>query len=405
MIDSEQPLQISCNHLLESPSTIPTTTTMTTTTRTTAATIVHQPTTSLIPQTTDSTRSNQKRRHTLSYILILTIVFVVVLLLLNLLLIVLCWRQRRPKKSIDSKTNRPFICSSTSSSSSITYGGTPMLTSLDPQKQQTLSSRYVLQSNQSHMDTTPSTSTTTATGPYEDLNDSMTLQRHCHHEKSPDNHSLYTQHRPTISTPNMAYNRMIHFPPRPIRCHFSIPAQTFYPPQPLFDSQHIYETIQDGHCPYQRLAATLRRQQHKQQPQPPQCTCYYEHSEQQAYPTRTHDDVNATGDLNPETLVWEENDRWRVFLLLLPTFDIFFVIVSLSFSLDVVKWKNNHTNTFFIAEKIGYRITPSRIISAHSMPYREGLLSIGSIINYTHTHSFVLQNLINLAIRHTSSAW
>ena len=291
MIDSEQPLQISCNHILELPSTIPPTTTMTT--------IVHQPTTSLIPRTTNSSsRSNQKRRHTLSYILILTIVFVVVLLLLNLLLIVLCWRQRRPKKSIDSKTNRPFICSSTSSSSSITYGGTPMLTSLDAQKQQTLSSRYVLQSNQSHMDSTPSTSTTTATGPYEDLNDSMTLQRHCHHEKSPDNHSLYTQHRPTISTPNAAYNRMIHFPPRPIRCHFSIPAQTFYPPQPIFDSQHIYETIQDGQCPYQRLAATLRRKQQ------PQCTCYYEHSEQQTYPTRTHDDVHATGeDLNPETLV------------------------------------------------------------------------------------------------------
>lgn len=300
MIDSEQPLQISCNHLMESSSTI---STATTTTTTVMATIVHHPTTSLIPLTTDSTRSNQKRRHTLSYILILTIVFVVVLLLLNLLLIVLCWRQRRPKKSLDTKTNRPFICSSTSSSSSITYGGTPMLTSIDAQKQQTLSSRYVLQSNQSHMDSTPSTSTTTATGPYEDLNDSMTLQRHCHHEKSPDNHSLYTQNRPTISTPNMAYNRMIHFPPRPIRCHFSIPAQTFYPPQPLFDSQHIYETIQDGHCPYQRLAATLRRQQHKQQQAQPQCTCYYEHSEQQTYPARTHEDVNSTVDLNPETLV------------------------------------------------------------------------------------------------------
>lgn len=300
MIDSEQPLQISCNHLTESPSTTPLMI-PTTTTTTTETTIVHYSTTSLIPRT-DSSRPPQKRRHTLSYILILTIVFVVVLLLLNLLLIALCWRQRRPKKPIDSKTHRPFICSSTSSSSSITYGGTPVLTSLDAQKQHTLPSRYVMHSNQSHLDTTPSTSTTTATGPYEDLTDTMTLQRQYHHEKTPDNHSLYTQNRPIVSTPNTAYNRMIHFPPIPIRCHFSIPAQTFYPPQPLFDSQHIYETIQDGQCPYQRLAATLRRQQHKQQQQSPQCTCYYEHAEQ-AHPTRTQDKSNAPIDLNPETLV------------------------------------------------------------------------------------------------------
>jgi hypothetical protein len=217
-------------------------------------------------------------------------------------LIILCWRQRRTKKTIDSKTNRPFICSirsSTSSASSITYGETPVLTSLDAQKQQSLSSRYIFQSNQPHLDTTPSTSTTTATGPYEDLNDSMTLQRQFHKQKSPDNHSLYTQNRPNFCSPNTAYNRMIHFPPPPIRCHFSTPVQTFYPPQPLFDSQHIYETIQDGHCPYQRLAATLRRQQQQQQPQ---CTCYYEHNEQK-YPTRTQDNENLTMDLNPETLV------------------------------------------------------------------------------------------------------
>jgi len=297
MINSEQPLQISCNHQIESISTI-----------TTSIIIQSSTLTSLIPLTESSRLNQTKRRHTLSYILILTIVFVVVLLLLNLILIILCWRQRRPKKADDSKTNstnKPFICSirsSTSSSSSITYGETPVLTSLDAQKQQTLSSRYIFQPNQQHLDTTPSTSTTTATGPYEDLNDSMTLQRQVNKQKSPDNHSLYLQNRPTFSSPNTAYNRMIHFPPAPIRCHFSTPAQTFYPPQPLFDSQHIYETIQDGHCPYQRLAATLRRQQQQQPPPPPQCTCYYEHNEQK-YPTRTQNNENLIMDLNPETLV------------------------------------------------------------------------------------------------------
>jgi len=123
----------------------------------------------------------------------------------------------------------------------------------------------------------------------------MSLQRQFTKQKSPDNHSLYIQNRPTFSSPNTAYNRMIHFPPAPIRCHFSTPVQTFYPPQPFFDTQHIYETIQDGHCPYQRLAATLHRQRQQQQSQ---CTCYCEHNEQN-YPTRTQDHEN----LNPETLV------------------------------------------------------------------------------------------------------
>jgi hypothetical protein len=219
-------------------------------------------------------------------------------------LVILCWRQRRPKRTIDSKTNRPFFCSirsSTSSTSSITYGETPVLTSLDTQKQQTLSTRYIFQPNQQHLDTTPCTSTTTATGPYEDLNDSMTLQRQFPKQKSSDNHSLYLEHRPAFPSPTNAYNRMIHFPPAPIRCHFSTPIQTFYPPQPLFDSQHIYETIQDGHCPYQRLAATLRRQQQQQQ-QSPQCTCYYERNEQK-YPNTTDNNDNLNIEPNPETLV------------------------------------------------------------------------------------------------------
>jgi hypothetical protein len=304
MINSEQPIQVSCNNLIESTSTITTTTTTTLVT----PMIIITTSTALI-SLTESSRLNHntpKRPHTLSYILILTIVFVVVLLLLNLILIILCWRQRQSKANMNSKpnsTNQPFFCSirsSASSSSSITYGETPVLTSLDAQKQQTLSTRYIFQPNQQHLDTTPSTSTTTATGPYEDLNESMTLQRQHQKQKPLDNHSLYTQNRPTFSSPNSAYNRMIHFPPAPVRCHFSTPVQTFYPPQPLFDSQHIYETIPDGHCPYQRLAATLRRQQ--QQQLPPQCTCYYEHNEQK-YSPRTHDIENLTIDLNPETLV------------------------------------------------------------------------------------------------------
>ncbi|CAF4842505.1 unnamed protein product [Rotaria magnacalcarata] len=124
----------------------------------------------------------------------------------------------------------------------------------------------------------------------------MTLQRSFHKERSFDNQFLYLQNRPTFSSPNTAYNRMIHFAPVPIRCNFSTPVQTFYPPQPLFDSQHIYETIHEGQCPYQRLAATLRRQQTAP------CSCYYEHDEQ-LHPTRTHINENLTILPNPETLV------------------------------------------------------------------------------------------------------
>ncbi|UJR36754.1 hypothetical protein I4U23_029469 [Adineta vaga] len=308
MINSEQPLQVSCNNLIESSSTIPTTILTST-----ATTLQYSTSTTFIPPTETSilnfnnnnnNNDNDKRRHTLSYILILTIIFVVVLLLLNLLLIILCWRQRRSKPAIDSKindTNRPFFCSirsSGSSSSTVTYGETPVLTSLDAQKQQTLSSRYIFQPNHQHLDTTPSTSTTTATGPYEDLNDSsVTLQRQSIKPKTSDNHSLYMQHGPMFSSPNTAYNRMVHFPPAPIRCQFSSPIQTFYPPQPFLDTQHIYETIQDGQCPYQRLAATLRRQQH-----PPQCTCSYDHNGQQ-YSIRTCDGGKLHIESTPETLV------------------------------------------------------------------------------------------------------
>lgn len=312
MINSEQPIQVACNNLIEFASAAITATTTTTTATTTTTTTVIETTTlystlfPLIPLTESSRQNhpNNKRRHTLSYILILTIVLVIVLLLLNLILIILCTRQRRAKRDLASKSesnNRPFFCSirsSGSSSSTITYGETPVLSSLDAQKQPTLSTRYIFQPSQQHLNTTPSTSTTTATGPYDDLNESLTLQRQYNKEKSLDSHSIYMQSRPTFSSPNTNYNRMIHFPPVPIRCNFSTPVQTFYPPQPLFDSQHIYETIQDGHCPYQRLAATLRRQQ----PPQSQCTCYYEHNEQ-IYPQRTHNNENLTLESNPETLV------------------------------------------------------------------------------------------------------
>ncbi|CAF4740632.1 unnamed protein product, partial [Rotaria magnacalcarata] len=60
---------------------------------------------------------------------------------------------------------------------------------------------------------------------------------------------------------------MIHYPSAPAHCHFDSSAQTFYSLHSHYqlDSQHIYETIQDGQCPYQRLAATIRRQQQQQQ--------------------------------------------------------------------------------------------------------------------------------------------
>ncbi|CAF3944795.1 unnamed protein product, partial [Rotaria magnacalcarata] len=220
-INSEQPIQVSCNSLIEPTSPITTTTTITTPTSTT---LQYSIPSSLIPLTessrfnhneSNSNNNNNNRRHALSYILILTIVFVIILLLLNIVLIILCWRQRRPKGTMNSKinsTNQPFVCSVRSStSSSIIYGETPVLTSLDIQKQPTLSSRYIFQPNQQHSDTTPSTSTTTATGPYDDLNESMTLQRSFHKERSFDNQFLYLQNRPTFSSPNTAYNRMIHF--------------------------------------------------------------------------------------------------------------------------------------------------------------------------------------------------
>jgi hypothetical protein len=242
MINSDQSIQVSCKNAVEFP--FPTTSPLTTTVRSTSRTTITN--SSLFHST----------RYTLSFILISTIIFVVVLLLLNLLLIILCWRQRQSKESINSKTSsshRPFFCSkrlSTSPSSSITYSETPLLRSLDTQKRQT-----------------------TSTGTYEDPNELLTLQRQ---QKFDLNHSFYLQHRhepktfcpivlPSCST-NTDYNQMVHYPLSPIRCHFNTSAQTFYP----LDSQHIYETIQDENCPYQRLAAQFRRQKQQQQQQ---CTC------------------------------------------------------------------------------------------------------------------------------------
>ncbi len=301
MISSDQAIQASCRNSFEAPFPF------TTITSTITTTMSHSP---ALNTTSNSSKFHSTRHYTLSFILILTIIFVVALLLLNLLLIILCWRQRRSKDNLNSKigtTHRPFFCSKrseTSSSSSITYGETPVLTSLDPQKRQT-------------------TSTTTATtGTYEDPNELLTLQRQ---QKFHPNHSLYLQHRhepktfcpivlPSSST-NTGYNPMIHFPVGSMHCHFATSAQTFYP----LDSQHIYETIQDGQCPYQRLAATLRRQQ--------QCTCHGAYTEQKPS-TRTDDQGNnMTIESNPETLVWYRKPReWT---LLAMSFLIFFLLLSL----------------------------------------------------------------------------
>ncbi|CAF1537080.1 unnamed protein product [Rotaria sp. Silwood1] len=277
MISSEQLIKVSCRNSFESPYPI----------TSSLKTIVQS-----ITLSTNSSRLNLTRRYTLSFILILIIIFIIVLLLLNLLLIILCWKQKRTKEIINSKTNcthRPFFCSkrlSTSSCSSITYGDTPVFTSLDTQKKQT-------------------TSTTTTTGTYEDPNELLTLQQQ---QKFDHNQSLYMQHRyepktfcpivlPSCSI-NTGYNPMIHFSSAPIHCHFNSSTQTFYPLHSHYplDSQHIYETIQDGQCPYQRLAATIRRQQQK-------CTCHCMHNEQNISITTDDHDKNVNIELNPETLV------------------------------------------------------------------------------------------------------
>jgi hypothetical protein len=228
MINSDQSIQVSCKNSFESP--FPTTSPLTTTVRSTSFTTI-----------TDSSHFHSTRRYTLSLILTLTIIFIVVLLL-NLLLIILSWRQQRSKESINSKirsTHRPFFYSkslSISPSSSINYSETPVLTSLDTQKRQTIS-------------------TTTATDTYEDPNELSTLQRQ---QKFDPNHSRYSQHRherktfcpivlPSCPT-NTSYTQMIHYSVLPIHHHFSTSAQTFYPPYPNYplDSQHNYETIQDS---------------------------------------------------------------------------------------------------------------------------------------------------------------
>ncbi|CAF1014361.1 unnamed protein product [Adineta steineri] len=277
MIDSEQSIEVSCKNSFESP--FPTTTPLI------IVSSINLSTNSF-NTIRNSTILQSTRHDILSLILKLTIIFVIALFLLNLILIILCWKRKRSKENIKSKlnnTHRPFSCSkrlSSSSSSSITYGETPVLTSLDTQKRQTTST------------------TTTATGTYEDPNEFLTLQ----HQQQKLEHSLYLQNQhetktfcpiilPSCST-NTGYNQMIH-------CHFNTSSQTFYPHYPL-DSQHIYETIQDGHCPYQRLAATLRRQQQQQQQR---CTCSCTYNEQNlAIETNEHDKDLTIGK-NPETLV------------------------------------------------------------------------------------------------------
>ncbi|UJR09451.1 hypothetical protein I4U23_013690 [Adineta vaga] len=278
MIQSDdESIQISCRNSFESP--FPTTSpSKTTTATTTTVPSIPFKSTSLITITNSTYLQSTSSPSTLSMILLLTIIFVIVLLILNLILIILCCRQKQSKERMNPKinhTHRPFACSkrlSSSSSSSITYGETPVLTSLDTQKRQTTST------------------TTTATGTYEDPNELLIMQQQQH------NHPLYLQHRPEPKTfcpiilppcsTNTGYNRMIH-------CH-----QTLYPHYSV-DSQHIYETIQDGYCAYQRLAATLRRQQQQQQ----QCTCSCSYNEQKLPIQIDEIEKDKTIELNPETLV------------------------------------------------------------------------------------------------------
>ena len=304
-ISSAQPIQVTCRNALEPslPPPLPSTTVLYT----------FLPTTSLASHKNTS-RSSPTRRHTLSFILIVIVIFVITLLLVNLILIILCCRQRRSKESINSKnssTRRPFFCSkrsSASSSSSITYHETPVLHALDPQKRLTASGRFFFGTRQ-HSDTTPSTSVTTAaTGVYEDPNELMTLQRQ---GKLDQNHSLYIErpHEPVTFCPivlsscstTAGYNRMLHYSSMPFHCHCKTSASsTFYPPHEhcSYDSQHIYETIKDRYCPYQRFAATLRREPSSQ------CTCHCPHTEQ-TLPSRTDgmESNSTTVAIKPETLV------------------------------------------------------------------------------------------------------
>lgn len=308
MIISAQPIQVTCRNALEPslPPPLP------------SPTVVYKSlsTTSLTPTTTTS-RSSSTRRYTLSFILIVIIVFVITLLLVNLILVTLCCRQRRrrSKESINSKnssTRRPFFCSkrsSDSSSSSITYHETPVLHALDPHKRLPASGRLFFGTRQ-HSESTPSTSiTTAATGVYEDPNELMTLQRQA---KVDQNHSLYIERpqEPMTFCPivlsscstTAGYNRMFHYSSIPFHCHCKTSAapSTFYPPQEhcSCDAQHVYETIKDGYCPYQRFAATLRREPSSQ------CTCHCPTHTEQTLPGRPDGkESNSIVAINPETLV------------------------------------------------------------------------------------------------------
>ena len=260
MIHGDQSIRVTCGNSprLVTPSTT-TTTTTTTSTRNASASNVHR-----------------TRHHTLSFVLLLIIIFVGALVLLNLLLLILCYRQRRSKDSVNSKTSstcRPFFRpskrSSTLSSSSSTYRDTPIPTAFDTQKR--TSSKFALHPR---VDTTPSTSVTTGT--YEDPNEFR--------QKLDFHPSVYFRHEPNTFCP-------IVLSSAPMHCHCQTAAQSCCP----YDSQHVYETIKDGYCSYQRFAATLRRQQQQQQET---CSCYCSHQE------RTNEfQTNLPIESTPETLV------------------------------------------------------------------------------------------------------
>ena len=210
MVNSDQSLQVSCKNLSKSVSLI---------------TPILQNTVRSISLTTikNTFHFHLMRRYTLSFILILNIISVVALLFLNLVLIVLCWRQRHSNKSVNPNARKfhpSSLCSkhfSTSSSSSITYDETPVITPLDAQRQQTA------------LIAIPTSSI------YKDQIELLTLQ---HKQRYDRNHSFYLepQHEQKAFCSNVLLSTLTNTDCND-RSHFYISNRAYN----SLDSQHIYE--------------------------------------------------------------------------------------------------------------------------------------------------------------------
>ena len=217
---------------------------------------------SLISTTIQSTtrfNSSLNSERSLFHGLILFVV--VVLLIFNLILFRLCWKQRKSKEI--SKHRPIFNCSKRSSestsstSSSMSYHNTLEL----PKSTGNYLFRTVY-----HSDATPSTSITTGpTGVYEDPSELVP-------SNGPQNHETVQfcpLVHPSCSLINNGCSRILN-------CHCSLSTYAY-------DSSHVYETIKERSCSYQRFAnATLCR------PCPCQASCSGQ---------------NAPTINNPETLV------------------------------------------------------------------------------------------------------